>query len=100
MGLLGGIAKTAVVAGTSQATRNAVNRRQAKRNVRAYSQAQQPVQGQQVVYASPPPAAPAPAAPASQDDTIAQLERLGALKNQGVLTEEEFQAQKAKILGQ
>jgi RNase P protein component len=95
MGLLGGIAKTAVVAGTSQATRNAVNRRQAKRNVRAYSQAQQPVQGQQVVYASPPPAATA-----SQDDTIAQLERLGALKNQGVLTEEEFQAQKAKILGQ
>ena len=99
MGLLAGMVKTAAVAGTAQATRNAVNRRQAKRNVRAYSQAQQPVQGQQVVYAAPPPAAPAPAAPEPQEDTIAQLERLGALKNQGVLTEEEFQAQKAKILG-
>ena len=99
MGLLAGMVKTAAVAGTAQATRNAVNRRQAKRNVRAYSQAQQPVQGQQVVYAVPPPAAPAPAAPEPQEDAIAQLERLGALKNQGVLTEEEFQAQKAKILG-
>jgi hypothetical protein len=89
--------KTAAVAGTAQATRNRVNRRSAKRNAAAYPQQ---VQGQQVVYASPPPAVPAPAAPASQDDTIAQLERLGALKNQGVLTEEEFQAQKAKILGQ
>ena len=97
MGLLAGMVKTAAVAGTAQATRNAVNRRQAERNVRAYSQAQQPVQGQQVVYAAPPPAAPA--APEPQEDTIAQLERLGALKNQGVLTEEEFQAQKAKILG-
>jgi hypothetical protein len=104
-GLLRGIAKTAVVAGTAQATRNTVNRHAAKRNVAAYSEAEQEVQGQQqpayaqpVAYAQPAPAAPAPA-PASQDDTISQLERLGKLKDQGVLTDEEFQAQKAKILG-
>ncbi len=93
-GLLRGMAKTAVVAGTAQATRNAVNRHSAEKNVRAYSEAQQEVRGQQVVYAQPQQAAPAP-----QEDPIAQLERLGALRDQGVLTEEEFQAQKAKILG-
>jgi hypothetical protein len=97
-GLLRGMAKTAAVAGTAQATRNAVNRRSAEKNVRAYSDAEQQVQGQQVAYETPPQSAPAAAAP-SQDDTISQLERLGALKDQGVLTEEEFQAQKAKILG-
>ena len=93
MGLLGSIAKTAVVSGTATVTRNAVNRKQADKNVRAYSEAQQEVRGEQVTYTKPRQAAP------SQEDTIAQLERLGALKDQGVLTEEEFQAQKAKILG-
>jgi hypothetical protein len=48
--------------------------------------------------AAPAPAAPTAAAPA-QEDMISQLERLGALKAQGILTEEEFQAQKAKLLG-
>ena len=95
MGLLGTVAKTAVVSGTATATRNAINRRQADKNVAAYSQAQQQVPRQQVVYT--PPAAAAP--PAPQDDTVSQLERLGALRDQGVLTDEEFQAQKAKILG-
>jgi hypothetical protein len=47
-------------------------------------------------YAPPPPA---PAAPVAQEDPITQLERLGALKAQGLITEEEFNAQKAKILG-
>jgi hypothetical protein len=94
-GLLRGIAKTAVVAGTAQATRNAVNRHSAEKNMEAYSEAAQEVQGQQVVYAQQPQQA----APAPQEDAISQLERLGALKDQGVLTEEEFQAQKAKILG-
>ena len=98
-GLLRGMAKTAAVAGTAQATRNVVNRHAAKRNVAAYSEAEQQVQGQPVQYAQPAPPAAAAAAPASQDDTISQLERLGALKDQGVLTDEEFQAQKAKILG-
>ena len=92
--LLRGMAKTAVVAGTSQATRNAVNRRSAEKNYRAYSEAQHQVQGQQVAYAQPQQAPPPP-----KEDPIAQLERLGALRDQGVPTEEEFQAQKAKILG-
>ena len=61
-GLLRGIAKTAVVAGTAQATRNTVNRHAAKRNMEAYDQAQQEVQaehpqyGQPVAYAQPAPA--------------------------------------------
>ena len=93
-GLLKGIVKTAVVSGTASATRNAVNRHSAEKNVRAQTDAQQAVQGEQVAYAPPQQAAPAP-----QEDTIAQLERLGALRDQGILNEEEFQAQKAKILG-
>ena len=99
-GLLRGMAKTAVVAGTAQATRNAVNRRSAKRNMEAYSEAAHEVQGEQVVYAQQPQqSAPAPQASAPQQDVVSQLERLAALKDQGILTEEEFQAQKAKILG-
>ena len=95
MGLIGGIVKTAAVAGTAQATRHAVNRHTAKKDARAYSEAQAEVQGQQVVYAQQPQQA----APDPQEETLAQLERLGNLKAQGILTEEEFQAQKAKILG-
>lgn len=93
-GLVRGIARTAVVAGTATATRNAVNRRQAEKNVRAYSEAAEHVQADQAAQAppSPPP-------PAQEEDVISQLERLGALKAQGILTEEEFAAQKAKLLG-
>jgi type II secretory pathway pseudopilin PulG len=90
--------RTAAVVGTATATRNAVNRRQADKNAQAYAQAQQTAYAQQ----GPPPEEqyyePEPA-PAAQDDVITQLERLGALKAQGILTEEEFQAQKAKLLG-
>ena len=99
-GLLRGIARTAVVAGTAQATRNAVNRHAAKKNMEAYQEAAEDVQGEQVVYAQQPQqVAPAPQAVPAPDDTVSQLERLGNLKAQGILTEEEFQAQKAKILG-
>jgi hypothetical protein len=95
MGLLGGIAKTVAVAGTAQATRNVVNRHAAKKNVAAYQEAQQAAYiGNAQQVQTPPPAAPAP-----QEDVVSQLERLAALKSQGILTEEEFQAQKAKILG-
>lgn len=97
--LLGAMARTAVVAGTSQATANAVNRRQAGRNVKAYGEAEQQVYAQQ----APPPmqAAPVVTAPAGgMDDKLAQLERLGQLKAQGILTEEKFAAQKAAILAQ
>ena len=93
-GLLRGVARTAVVAGTATAVSNRVSRRQANR----WAQ-----QGQDV-YAEPEPAptyAPAPAAPAAPAaDPIAQLQSLGELHAQGILTDEEFAVQKAKILGQ
>jgi hypothetical protein len=93
------MARTAAIVGTATATRNAVNRRQADKNMAAYQQAVESnsPQQQQVVYAEPPPQEAAP--PPAQDDVITQLERLGALKAQGLLTEEEFAAQKAKLLG-
>ena len=93
-GLVRGIARTAVVAGTATATRNAVNRRQAKKNVESYSEA-----SEEVYAEHPPPQKQVQAPPpTSQDDEISQLERLGALHAQGILTDEEFAAQKAKIL--
>ena len=94
-GLMRAMAATAVVAGTATATRNAVNRRQADKNAQAYSQAMASAAPppQEVVYVEAPPA------PAPEEDVITQLERLGALKAQGILTEEEFAAQKAKLLG-
>jgi len=92
-GLLRGVARTAVVAGTATAVSNRVSRRQANRW--SQQEEQQYAQQQQQQYAAPPPApAPAPAAP----DPIAQLKELAELKNQGILTEAEFEAQKAKIL--
>ena len=92
-GLLRGVARTAVVAGTATAVSNRVSRRQANRW--SQQEEQQYAQQQQQQYAAPPPApAPAPAAP----DPIAQLKVLAELKNQGILTEAEFEAQKAKIL--
>ena len=104
-GLIRGMARTAAVVGTATATRNAVNRRQAEKNAQAYSNAMKSVQPHQAPppqYYAPPPqemyAAPPPVQ-ASQEDVIAQLERLGALKAQGILTEQEFAAQKAKLLG-
>jgi hypothetical protein len=86
-GLIRGVARTAVVAGTATAVSNRVSRRQAER----WSQQEPPPQE----YAPAPQAAPA-AAP--QTDTIAQLKELGELRASGVLTDEEFAAQKAKIL--
>jgi hypothetical protein len=97
-GLLRGVARTAVVAGTATAVSNRVSRRQANRwqtqqDAADYEQQQQ--------YAQPQYAQPqyAQAAPAPAPDPLEQLQRLGDLKAQGILTEEEFQAQKAKILG-
>jgi len=101
------MARTAAVVGTATATRNAVNRRQADKNAQAYTQAmntaaaEQSPPPQQVVYAPPPPEAQyAPPEPAlsSQEDMIAQLERLGALKAQGLLTDEEFAAAKQRLM--
>ena len=86
-GLLRGVARTAVVAGTATAVSNRVSRRQAQR-WGAQDQYAEPV------YEEPPP--PAPAAPAA--DPIQQLKDLAALKEAGVLTDDEFAVQKAKIL--
>jgi hypothetical protein len=90
------MARTAAVVGTATATRNAVNRRQASKNVAAYSQAVDQTYAQKV---PPPEEYYEPPVQAQQDDVISQLERLGALKAQGILTEEEFAAQKMKLLG-
>jgi len=98
-GLLRGVARTAVVAGTATAVSNRVSRRQANRwstqeEAAYYEQQQYPQQQYPPQYAQP--ALVAAAAPAP--DPIEQLQRLADLKSQGILTEEEFQAQKAKIL--
>ncbi len=91
-GLLRGVARTAVVAGTATAVSNRVSRRQANR----WSQQQQAEYAQQQ-QAAPPPQQAAPAEAAV--DPIAQLKELGELRSQGILTEEEFEREKAKILG-
>ena len=86
------MARTAVVAGTATAVSNRVSRRQADRWSQQDAQAYgQPDPG----YAEPPPAAPA----APEADPIEQLKELGQLHAQGILTDEEFAAQKAKLLG-
>ncbi|MFL5872637.1 MAG: SHOCT domain-containing protein [Solirubrobacterales bacterium] len=92
-GLLRGVARTAVIAGTATSVSNRVSKRQGERWAQ---QEQQQYEQQQA--AAPPPQAAAPA-PAGGSSTIEQLKELGELKAQGILTEEEFAAQKAKILG-
>ena len=94
--LLRTVGRTAVIAGTATAVSNRVSRRQGQR----WSE-KQAYEEQQQAQAAPPPqqyAAPAPAAP-SQDDKFAELEKLGKLHEQGILTDAEFAAEKAKILG-
>jgi Short C-terminal domain len=100
-GLLRGVARTAVVAGTATAVSNRVSRRQANRWAGqgdpryggGYSEpasAQEPQYSQEPAYA--PPAPPPPA------DPVQALKDLAALHEQGVLTDAEFSAQKARIL--
>ena len=108
-GLLRGVARTAVVAGTATAVSNRVSRRQAGRWAQQdYERQQQPYEQQQYAqpqYAQPQqaapsaPAAPPAAAPDAMTERIKQLKQLADLKAQGVLTEEEFQAQKRLLLG-
>src|SRR5437762_2165550 len=119
MGLIGGMARTAVVAGTATAVSNRVSRRQANRwssqDQAAYADqyaqpqyAAPPPQYAQPQYAQPqyaepqyaaaPPPPPPPPAPVAAPDPIAQLKQLAELRNQGILTDAEFETQKAKIL--
>lgn len=97
-GLLGGIARTAVIAGTATAVSNRVSRRQADRwgqqDQAAYTQPQYA----QPQYAQPDPTSP-PATPApGTNEMLEQLKQLADLKAQGILTDAEFADQKARIL--
>jgi hypothetical protein len=113
-GLLRGVARTAVVAGTATAVSGRVQRRQAEkyasRDAQIYADRQAAYQAQtaQPQYAvpaassqnAPPPApygAPAAEAPA-QDDMVAKIQQLSQLHDQGVLTDDEFAAAKAKLI--
>ena len=96
-GLLRGVARTAVIAGTATAVSGRVQRRQAEkyadRDANIYAQREQAYEQQMA-----PAPAPVAAAP-SEDDTLSQLKQLGELHASGVLTDDEFAAQKAKLLG-
>lgn len=98
-GLLRGVARTAAIAGTATAVSGRVQRRQAEkfasRDAQIYADREAAYQQQ---AAPPPAAASAPPPSAGESDVIAQLKQLGELRDQGILTEEEFAAQKAKLL--
>lgn len=99
MGLLRMAARTAVVAGTATAVSGRVAHRQAQKyDQQAYEQQQQAYAQQQAAQQQQQPVAAAPAAPA-EDDQTAQLQKLAQLHSQGILTDEEFAAAKAKVLG-
>ncbi|GEA85330.1 MAG: SHOCT domain-containing protein [Cellulomonas sp.] len=108
-GLIRGVARTAVVAGTASAVSGRVQRRQQGRWAAQDAAAQQPsYAAPQPAYAEPQPAYAAPqtvyavpveAAAPSMDDKISQLKELASLRDAGVLTPEEFDAQKARLLG-
>jgi hypothetical protein len=85
------MARTAVVAGTATAVSNRVSRRQANRWA---AQGSYPPQQQQYDY----PEEPAPA-PAPSPDPVLQLRELAKLRDEGILTDEEFAAEKRKLLG-
>jgi len=86
-GLLRGVARTAAIAGTATAVSNRVSKRQGER------------WAEQEAAQAPAPAPAGPAPEGAGQSTIDQLKELGELKAQGILTEEEFAAQKAKLLG-
>ncbi len=94
MGLLRGVARTAAIAGTATAVSNRVSRRQANK----WAEQGDPRYGGQPQYEQAPPPPPAPAPAAGQKDMVTQLKELAELKDQGILTDAEFDAQKAKIL--
>lgn len=91
-GLLRGVARTAVIAGTASAVGGRVRHRQDQK----WAQQEAAEQPQE---AAPPAPAPAAAPAGGESSVIDQLKELGELKAQGILTEEEFAAQKAKLLG-
>jgi hypothetical protein len=92
-GLLRGVARTAVVAGTATAVSNRVSRRQARR----WGGQEEAAYG----YSEPPPQqyAPPPPPPPEAEDPVQRLRELASLRDDGILTEEEFAAEKRKLLG-
>jgi hypothetical protein len=93
-GLLRGVARVAIASGTATAVSNRVSRRQANR----WAQQEPSYYPQEQAAPPPPPAAPPPVAAAPAESTVEQLKDLADLKREGILTEAEFAAQKAKIL--
>lgn len=108
-GLVGTMARTAVIAGTATAVSGNVQRRQQQRtmaaqeqqaaNQAAYEAQAELAQMRQQMAAAAPAPAPAASPAAGGDDLIAQLEKLGSLRAAGILSDEEFAAAKAKLLG-
>ncbi|MGD6742467.1 SHOCT domain-containing protein [Streptomyces sp. BH106] len=98
-GLLGTIARTAVISGTASAVSGRVNRRMADRDMRQQmdAQAQQQAMVDQAAHQAQAQMAPPAAAPGGTD-RVSQLQALAELKAQGLLTEQEFAAEKARIL--
>ncbi|MGW7202896.1 SHOCT domain-containing protein [Streptomyces sp. NPDC054837] len=94
-GLLRGVARTAVISGTATAVSNRVSRRQADRWAQ---QDNAPAAAASASSAPAPAPAPEPASAASMDTKISQLKELAQLKEQGVLSEAEFAAQKSRVL--
>jgi hypothetical protein len=92
-GLLRGVARTAVIAGTATTVSNRVSRRQARRWSAEDSSGYGAPQG----YAEPPPQQMAPA-PVEEEDPIERLRELASLRDDGILTDEEFAAEKRKLL--
>jgi len=104
-GLLRGVARTAVVAGTASAVAGRVQRRQAskfaERDAQIYADREQAYdqrRAEQSAQYAPPAQYAAPPPPPPQPDLVGQLKQLAELKEQGILTEDEFNAQKAKLL--
>ena len=106
MGLFGMVARTAVVAGTATAVSNRVSRRQAtkwQQQADAQAHEEQPQQQAPPQYQQPPPPPPPPPAPepaaADTSSLVDELQKLASLKEQGILSEDEFTAAKNKLLG-
>ena len=109
-GLIGMAARTAVVAGTATAVSGSVQRHQQEKAQNQYEQQQYEAAQQQAQidaaaqqaaaqYAQPAAAPAAPAAPAGGTDLVAELQKLAALKDAGILSDQEFAAAKAKLIG-
>jgi hypothetical protein len=100
-GLIRGVARTAVVAGTATAVSNRVSRRQARR----WGYMDEPEPQQQQQYAPPPqqqyaqPVQQYAPPPQEEEDPIAKLREYAKLRDDGILTDEEFEAQKRRLLG-